>query len=195
MVLPVSGTAELPHAEESGEGDETSAGDCMEGAEAAVRSLPGFATQRKGTRKGRDGDRKRTERFCLGDCLRRYGRTDDEVGKREAVTRMPSPGHRTTVPCAPWFTKLWAMDEGGLRPQEVSHHETRYRTKKRVGHSTDVARARGARLENPRNFLGDSPTGRTLELRPRQLRDEGMSGVNQHADFRLIHRRFMLLVP
>ena len=87
MVVPVSGTAELPHAEESGEGDETGAGDCMEGAEAAVRSLPGFATQRKGTRKGRDGDRKRTERFCLGDCLRRYGRAEDEVD-REALNRM-----------------------------------------------------------------------------------------------------------
>jgi len=84
----------------------------------------------------------------------------------------------------------------GLQTQEVSHHDTRYRTTGRPGrHRTDVARARGARLENPRNFLGDSPTGRTLELRQRQLRDEGMSGVNQHAYIRLIHRRFKLLVP
>ena len=37
--------------------------------------------------KGRDGDRKRTERFCLGDCLRRYGRAEDEVD-REALNRM-----------------------------------------------------------------------------------------------------------
>ncbi len=36
---------------------------------------------------------------------------------------------------------------------------------------------------------------RTLENRPRQLRDEGMSGVNQHAYIRLIHRRYELLVP
>jgi hypothetical protein len=35
----------------------------------------------------------------------------------------------------------------------------------------------------------------TLDLRPRQLRDEGMSGVNQHAYIRLIYRRFVLLVP
>ena len=87
------------------------------------------------------------------------------------------------------------MDEGGLRwrlwNQEVSHLDALYRWRRR----TDVARARGARLENPRNFLGDSPTGRTLELRQRQLRDEGMSGVNQHADIRLIHRRIKLLVP
>ena len=135
------------------------------------------------------------------------------------MNRMPSPNHRTTVlgrikaprakrggfagldpACAPWFTKLWAMDEGGLRrrlrTQEVSHHDKRCRITDRPGrHRTDVARARGARLENPRNFLGDSPTGRTLELRQRQLRDEGMSGVNQHAYIRLIHRRFKLLVP
>ena len=106
MVLPVSGTAELPHAEESGKGNETGTGDRLEGAEAAVRSLPGFATQRKGPRTGHDGDRKGTERFCLGDCLRRYGRTDDEV-EREAMNRM----HALR---APLFTKLWAMDEGGL---------------------------------------------------------------------------------
>ena len=59
----------------------------------------------------------------------------------------------------------------------------------------DVARARGARLENPRNVLRDSPIGRTLANRQRQLRDEYISGVNQHAYIRLIHRRFMLLVP
>jgi len=84
----------------------------------------------------------------------------------------------------------------GLQTQEVSHHDTRHRTTGRAGrHRTDVARARGARLENPRNVLRDSPIGRTLDNRQRQLRDEYMSGVNQHADFRLIHRRFMLLVP
>ena len=92
------------------------------------------------------------------------------------------------------------MDEGdlrrGLRTQEVSHHDKRYRTTDRPGrHRTDVARARGARLENPRFFLRNSPTGSTFEDRERQLRDEGMSGVNQHADIRLIHRRLKLLVP
>ncbi|GEM_PF-4248499 len=65
--------------------------------------------------KGRDGDRKRTERFCLGDCLCRYGRTDDEVGKREAMNRMPWPSHRTTVLCTPWFTKChWATAKQAL---------------------------------------------------------------------------------
>ena len=34
-----------------------------------------------------------------------------------------------------------------------------------------------------------------LEDRERQLRDENMSGVNQYAYIRVIHRRFMLLVP
>ena len=37
--------------------------------------------------------------------------------------------------------------------------------------------------------------GGTLADRPRQLRDEMMSGVNQHANMRLIHRRYLLLVP
>ncbi len=86
------------------------------------------------------------------------------------------------------------MDGGRLRwglwNQEVSHRETLYRR-----HRTDVARARGARLENPRNWLRVSPPGSTLEGIQRQLRDENMSGVNQHAYIRLIHRRFMLLVP
>ena len=85
-------------------------------------------------------------------------------------------------------SKLLSNQGGG----GVSHSLT---TGKPGQHRTDVARARGARLENPRNFLRDSRTGRTLEDRERQLRDEGMSGVNQHADIRLIHRRFMLLVP
>ena len=84
----------------------------------------------------------------------------------------------------------------GLQTQEVGHHDTRYRTTGRPGrHRTDVARARGARLENPRKGYETPPIGRTLDVRQRQLRDEYMSGVNQHADFRLIHRRFMLLVP
>ena len=83
-----------------------------------------------------------------------------------------------------------------LRTQEVDHHDTRYRATGRTGrHRNDVARARGARLENPRNVLRDSPIGRTLASRQRQLRDEYISGVNQHAYIRLIHRRFMLLVP
>ena len=83
-----------------------------------------------------------------------------------------------------------------LRTQDVNHHDTRYRTTGRAGrHRIDVARARGARLENPRNVLRDSPIGRTLVNRQRQLRDEYISGVNQHAYIRLIHRRFMLLVP
>jgi len=38
------------------------------------------------------------------------------------------------------------------------------------------------------------PAGSILEDRERQLRDEGLSGVNQHADIRLIHRRLKLLV-
>ncbi len=82
-----------------------------------------------------------------------------------------------------------------LRTQEVIHQSTRLRTGTTVRHRTDVARARGARLVNPRKGYETPPIGRTLDVRERQLRDEYMSGVNQHADFRLIHRRFMLLVP
>ena len=60
----------------------------MEGAEAAsVQSLPGFATQRKGTRKGRDGDRKRGSGFVWAIACVRYGRAEDEVD-REALNRM-----------------------------------------------------------------------------------------------------------
>ncbi len=105
MVLPFSCTAELSPGEESGKGNETGAGDCMEGAEAAVPSLPGFATQRKGTRKGHDGDRKGNERFCLGDCLRRYGRTEDKV-EREAN----EPNACAARQCS---RNYGAMDEGG----------------------------------------------------------------------------------
>ena len=35
----------------------------------------------------------------------------------------------------------------------------------------------------------------TLDDRSRQLRDEDISGVNQHAYIRLIYRRYLLLVP
>ena len=135
------------------------------------------------------------------------------------MKRMSSPAYRTTVlarvktsralhagfagldpDCAPWFTKLWAMDEGGLRwglqTKEVTRRIVSNENTARHGnHSAHVARARGARLENPRNLLGDSPVGSILDDRQRQLRDEGMSSVNQHADIRLIHRRMMLLVP
>jgi hypothetical protein len=38
------------------------------------------------------------------------------------------------------------------------------------------------------------PAGSILEDRERQLHDEGLSGVNQHADIRLIYRRLKLLV-
>ena len=45
------------------------------GSDCTAASAPSMQSPAK----GRDGDRKRTERFCLGDCLRRYGRAEDEV--------------------------------------------------------------------------------------------------------------------
>lgn len=54
-------------------------------------------------------------------------------------------------------------------------------TRSPVGESSQV----------PKRLL---PAGSILEDRERQLHDEGLSGVNQHADIRLIHRRLKLLV-
>ena len=54
-------------------------------------------------------------------------------------------------------------------------------TRSPVGESSQV----------PKRLL---PARSILEDRERQLRDEGLSGVNQHADIRLIHRRLKLLV-
>jgi len=54
-------------------------------------------------------------------------------------------------------------------------------TRSPVGESSQV----------PKRLL---PGGSILEDRERQLHDEGLSCVNQHADIRLIHRRLKLLV-
>ncbi len=55
------------------------------------------------------------------------------------------------------------------------------------GHEEPVWRI----LENPYETHDDMVT---LDDRSRQLRDEDISGVNQHAYIRLIYRRYMLLV-
>jgi hypothetical protein len=55
------------------------------------------------------------------------------------------------------------------------------------GHEEPVGRILG--------FPKRLPWGEKLDDRQRQLRDEGMSGVNQDAHIRLIHRRKSLLVP
>jgi hypothetical protein len=131
------------------------------------------------------------------------------------MKRKPSPPHRTTVlsrvkgsrdaharfaaldtACAPWWCKVWAMDEGGLRTKEVPQGSKKTQTKKE---QTARSRPWGQGTRSP---VGESSQStkrllhwRTLDYRPRQLRDEGMSGVNQHAYIRLIYRRFELLVP
>lgn len=135
------------------------------------------------------------------------------------MNRKPSPPNRTTVlsrakdsrashagfaardpACAPWCCKLWAMDEGGLRRGLRTKEVVQDSTKKQMTkEQTASSRPYGQGTRSP---VGESSLfpkrllyGRTLDDRPRQLRDEGMSGVNQHAYIRLIHRRFELLVP
>ena len=68
---------------------------------------------------------------------------------------------------------------------QIQNRKTSHRcgqgTRSPVGESSQV----------PKRLL---PAGSILEDRERQLHDEGLSGVNQHADIRLIHRRLKLLV-
>ena len=135
------------------------------------------------------------------------------------MIRKPSPPHRTTVlsrvkgsrdshagsaaldtACAPWWCNLWAMDEGGLR-RGLPTKEVPQDSKKTLTQKEQTARSRPCG-QGTRSPVGESSQfpkrllhGRTLDDRPRQLRDEGMSGVNQHAYIRLIHRRYELLVP
>jgi hypothetical protein len=91
------------------------------------------------------------------------------------------------------------MDEGGfrgLRTKEVPQD-----SKKTLLNKEKKRRSRSSG-QGTRSPVGESSLfpkrllfWRTLDDRPRQLRDEGMSGVNQHAYIRLIYRRFELLVP
>ncbi len=93
-----------------------------------------------------------------------------------------------------------AMDEGDLRrglpTKEVTQDSNITQT-----HREKTARSRlcGQGTRSPVGESSQCPKRllywRTLDNRPRQLRDEGMSGVNQHAYIRLIHRRYELLVP
>ena len=130
---------------------------------------------------------------------------------------MPSPLNRTTVlarvkaslatlggfagldtACAPWFWQLWAMDKRGLRTNGVGLRATlklATATKQTTaspflwpGHEEPLRRTLGIYYETHDEM-------ETLDHRPRQLRDEDMSGVNQHAYISLIYRRFSLLVP
>ena len=133
------------------------------------------------------------------------------------MNRMPSPLNRTTVldrvkaslatlggcagldtVCAPWFLKLWAMDKWGLRTNAFRLRPTRMqlnRTNQTTflpsmwpGHEEPVWRILGNHYETHDDMV-------TLDNRSRQLRDEDISGVNQHAYIRLIYRRYLLLVP
>jgi hypothetical protein len=134
------------------------------------------------------------------------------------MQRKPSPPHRTTVlsrvkgsraahagfpaldtACAPRWCKLWAMDEGGfreLRTKEVTQDSKKTQMYKK---RSPCSHPCGQGTRSPVGESSQSPKRllhwRTLDYRPRQLRDEGMSGVNQHAYIRLIYRRFVLLVP
>jgi hypothetical protein len=168
--------------------------------------------------------RQRTERICLGNRLRSYGKGYEASGLSESnlesiLKHKPSPPHRTTVfsrlmgagavhagfaaldpACAPWCCRLWAMDEGGLRrrlqTKEVLQDRTKTQMKKEQTASPRPC-GQGTRspVGEPSSFPKRLLDWRTLDIRPRQLRDEGMSGVNQHAYISLIHRRFKLLVP
>jgi hypothetical protein len=132
------------------------------------------------------------------------------------MNRMPSPLNRTTVldrvkaslarlggsagldpVCAPWFLNLWAMDKWGLRTNGFRSRPTRMqlnRTNQTTfmpsmwpGHEEPVWRILGIPYETHDDMV-------TLDCRSRQLRDEDISGVNQHAHIRLIYRRYLLLV-
>ena len=132
------------------------------------------------------------------------------------MNRTPSPLNRTTVLdrvkaslatlggcagldtfCAPWFLKLWAMDEWGLRTNRVGSrpapvqlnrtNQTTVMTSMWPGHEEPVWRILGNSYETHDDMV-------TLDNRSRQLRDEDISGVNQHAHIRLIYRRYSLLV-
>jgi hypothetical protein len=133
------------------------------------------------------------------------------------MNRMPSPLNRTTVlgrvkaslatlggcagldkACAPWFLKLWAMDKWGLRtigtmsrptPMKLNRtNQTTVMPSMWPGHEEPVWRILGIHYETHDDMV-------TLDYRSRQLRDEDISGVNQHAYIRLIYRRYLLLVP
>ena len=132
------------------------------------------------------------------------------------MNRMPSPLNRTTVldrvkaslatlgcfagldpVCAPWFLKLWAMDKWGLRtngfrsrptPMQLNRtNQTTFMPSMWPGHEEPVWRILGNSYETHDDMV-------TLDYRSRQLRDEDISGVNQHAYIRLIYRRYSLLV-
>jgi hypothetical protein len=132
------------------------------------------------------------------------------------MNRMPSPLNRTTVlgrvkaslaalggcagldtVCAPWFLKLWAMDKWGLRtnrfrsrptPMQLNRtNQTAFMPSMWPGHEEPVWRILGNSYETHDDMV-------TLDYRSRQLRDEDISGVNQHAHIRLIYRRYSLLV-
>jgi len=135
------------------------------------------------------------------------------------MKRKPSPLHRTMAfsrvkgsrashagfaaldtACAPRWCKVWAMDEGGLR-RGLRTKEVPQDSKKTLLNKEKKRRSRSSG-QGTRSPVGESSQfpkrllfWRTLDDRPRQLRDEGMSGVNQHAYIRLIYRRFELLVP
>jgi hypothetical protein len=132
------------------------------------------------------------------------------------MKRKPSPPHQTTVlsrvkgsrashagfsalldpACAPWWNKLWAVDEGGLRTKEVALDKNKSQTQEeQTAQSCPCGQGMGSRVGESSQFPKRLLNWRTLDDRPRQLRDEGMSGVNQHAYIRLIHRRYLLLVP
>jgi len=110
------------------------------------------------------------------------------------MKQKPSPPHRTTV--------LQVVGDGRRKPPAVAPNK---RGGTRQQQNPDEKRPNG---EVAPMWPGHEEPGwrilafpkrllfwRTLENRPRQLRDEGMSGVNQHAYIRLIYRRFVLLVP
>ncbi len=132
------------------------------------------------------------------------------------MNRMPSPLNRTTVldrvkaslatlggcagldkTCAPWFLKLWAMDKWGRwtngfrsrpTPMQLNRtNQTTFMPSMWPGHEEPVWRILGNPYETHDDMV-------TLDHRSRQLRDEDISGVNQHAHIRLIYRRYSLLV-
>ena len=111
------------------------------------------------------------------------------------MNRMPSPLNRTTVlgldkVCAPWF---WGLRTNGLwlKPSPIQQNRTSqitYMPFMWPGHEEPVWRILGIHYETHDDMV-------TLDHRSRQLRDEDISGVNQHAHIRLIYRRYSLLVP
>jgi len=112
VVLPIPSSAEFSPAEESGEGDEAGAGDSLEGAEAAVPSVPGFASSRESSRKDHDGDRQRVERIRMGNRLR-----GDGLATRERVVTGRG-GHEQAgfPPLLPRRAVAWGFECDGDDP-------------------------------------------------------------------------------